>query len=210
MVEAGRGMGMTELQLLRRVELPMALPVIIAGVRIAAVQVVATATLAAVPLWLGVSLRIGKHRALVAAALQIAVLSLPLVFLRAGDTWALVTWIAVRGSSFASILFSRLDGRRRDRRGYVASGEQRSGLYFAVWTVTSSPSPSVSCSRRPFPQRSATTLGRDRDARRPGAADSRLRRRAGAADGREALFAMRLSSHENDTQRCVRACRARR
>lgn len=47
MVEAGRGMGMTEPQLLRRVELPMALPVIIAGIRIAAVQVVATATLAA-------------------------------------------------------------------------------------------------------------------------------------------------------------------
>ncbi len=47
MVEAGRGMGMTEIQMLRRVELPMALPVIIAGVRIAAVQVVATATLAA-------------------------------------------------------------------------------------------------------------------------------------------------------------------
>lgn len=47
MVEAGRGMGMTEVQMLRRVELPMALPVIIAGVRIAAVQVVATATLAA-------------------------------------------------------------------------------------------------------------------------------------------------------------------
>ncbi len=47
MVEAGRGMGMTEIELLRRVEIPMALPVIIAGVRIAAVQVVATATLAA-------------------------------------------------------------------------------------------------------------------------------------------------------------------
>ncbi len=47
MVEAGRGMGMTEFQLLRRVELPMALPVMLAGVRIAAVQVVATATLAA-------------------------------------------------------------------------------------------------------------------------------------------------------------------
>ena len=46
-VEAGRAMGMTELELLRRVELPIALPVIIAGVRIAAVQVVATATLAA-------------------------------------------------------------------------------------------------------------------------------------------------------------------
>jgi osmoprotectant transport system permease protein len=46
-VEAGRGMGMTEGGLLRRVELPLALPVIVAGVRTAAVQVVATATLAA-------------------------------------------------------------------------------------------------------------------------------------------------------------------
>jgi osmoprotectant transport system permease protein len=47
MVEAGRGMGMTELELLRRVEVPLALPVIIAGLRVAAVAVVATATLAA-------------------------------------------------------------------------------------------------------------------------------------------------------------------
>jgi osmoprotectant transport system permease protein len=46
-VEAGRGMGMTERALLREVELPLALPVIIAGIRTAAVQVVATATLAA-------------------------------------------------------------------------------------------------------------------------------------------------------------------
>jgi osmoprotectant transport system permease protein len=38
---------MTERQLLRQVELPLAMPVIIAGVRTAAVQVVATATLAA-------------------------------------------------------------------------------------------------------------------------------------------------------------------
>lgn len=46
-VEAGRAMGMRELQLLRRVEVPIAMPVIVSGVRIAAVQVVATATLAA-------------------------------------------------------------------------------------------------------------------------------------------------------------------
>jgi osmoprotectant transport system permease protein len=46
-VEAARGMGMTEWQLLRSVELPIALPVIVAGARTAAVQVVATATLAA-------------------------------------------------------------------------------------------------------------------------------------------------------------------
>ena len=48
MVEAARGMGMTASQVLRRVEIPMALPVILAGVRTAAVQVVATATLGAV------------------------------------------------------------------------------------------------------------------------------------------------------------------
>jgi len=46
-VEAGRGMGLREDQLLFRVELPTALPVIMAGVRNAAVAAVATATLAA-------------------------------------------------------------------------------------------------------------------------------------------------------------------
>ncbi len=46
-VDAGRGMGMHGVQLLTRVEAPLALPFILAGVRIAAVQVVATATLAA-------------------------------------------------------------------------------------------------------------------------------------------------------------------
>jgi osmoprotectant transport system permease protein len=47
LVEAGRGMGMTELQLLARVEVPAAAPVIVAGLRTAAVAIVATATLAA-------------------------------------------------------------------------------------------------------------------------------------------------------------------
>jgi osmoprotectant transport system permease protein len=46
-VEAGRGMGMGELQVLRHVELPLALPTIVAGLRTSAVQVVATATLTA-------------------------------------------------------------------------------------------------------------------------------------------------------------------
>jgi osmoprotectant transport system permease protein len=45
--EAARGMGMTGMQVLRKVELPLALPLIAAGLRTAAVQVVATATLAA-------------------------------------------------------------------------------------------------------------------------------------------------------------------
>jgi len=46
-VRAARGMGMTGPQLLLRVEVPLALPLILTGVRIAAVQLVATATIAA-------------------------------------------------------------------------------------------------------------------------------------------------------------------
>jgi osmoprotectant transport system permease protein len=44
--DAGRGMGMTDNQLLRRVELPLATPEIVAGLRIATVSTVAIATLA--------------------------------------------------------------------------------------------------------------------------------------------------------------------
>lgn len=47
-VDAARGMGMTRWQVVRRVELPLALPLIFAGIRTAAVFVVATATIAAV------------------------------------------------------------------------------------------------------------------------------------------------------------------
>ncbi|WP_371789947.1 ABC transporter permease subunit [Streptomyces sp. NBC_01471] len=46
-VRAARGMGMTGRQLLFHVELPLASPLILTGMRIAAVQLVATATLAA-------------------------------------------------------------------------------------------------------------------------------------------------------------------
>lgn len=46
-VEAARGMGMSETAVLRRVELPLAAPLIIGGLRLAVVQVWATATIAA-------------------------------------------------------------------------------------------------------------------------------------------------------------------
>lgn len=45
--EAARGMGMRELQILLRVEVPVALTVILAGIRVSAVAVIATAPLAA-------------------------------------------------------------------------------------------------------------------------------------------------------------------
>jgi osmoprotectant transport system permease protein len=45
-VDAARGMGMTGTQIVRRVRLPLALPLIFGGVRISAVNVIATATIA--------------------------------------------------------------------------------------------------------------------------------------------------------------------
>jgi osmoprotectant transport system permease protein len=46
-LDAARGSGLTGGQVLRRVELPLAVPLVMNGVRLAAVQVVATATIAA-------------------------------------------------------------------------------------------------------------------------------------------------------------------
>ena len=48
LVEAARAMGLREGELLRRVEIPIALPAIVAGLRSASVQVIATATLGAI------------------------------------------------------------------------------------------------------------------------------------------------------------------
>lgn len=46
-IDAGRSMGMTEWQILRRIEIPLGLPLIVAGLRAATLQVVATVTIAA-------------------------------------------------------------------------------------------------------------------------------------------------------------------
>jgi osmoprotectant transport system permease protein len=47
-VESARGMGMTGSQIVRRIELPLAVPLIFTGIRIAAVTIVATAPIAAI------------------------------------------------------------------------------------------------------------------------------------------------------------------
>lgn len=53
LVEASRGMGMTGREVLLKVEVPMASPVIFAAVRVSVVQVIATATLGALVGWGG-------------------------------------------------------------------------------------------------------------------------------------------------------------
>jgi len=79
--DAARGMGMTGGQILRRVEWPVAVPLIFAGIRTAGVQVVATATLAAVIAWGGLGRYIidgiaqRDHIQVFAGALLVVVLS---------------------------------------------------------------------------------------------------------------------------------------
>ncbi|MGH3330264.1 MAG: ABC transporter permease [Nocardioidaceae bacterium] len=83
-LEAARGMGMRGGQLLRRVELPLALSLIITGVRLAVVQVWATATIAALVAGpgLGRIITLGFRRQdvaqVVAGALVVAVIALAL------------------------------------------------------------------------------------------------------------------------------------
>ena len=48
LVEAARGMGFQERQILLRVEMPVAVPVVLGGIRSASVQILATATLGAI------------------------------------------------------------------------------------------------------------------------------------------------------------------
>ncbi len=89
LVEAARGMGMDERQVLRRVELPVALPLIISGVRLAVVQVWATATIAALVAGPGLG-RIITHgydanrpAEVIAGSLIVAVIALALEILMA-------------------------------------------------------------------------------------------------------------------------------
>jgi osmoprotectant transport system permease protein len=81
-VEAARGLGMTDGQLLRLVELPLALPVILAGVRIATVSSVGLATIAAaigaggLGTFIFRGLAMVDHRLILAGAIPAAALAL--------------------------------------------------------------------------------------------------------------------------------------
>jgi osmoprotectant transport system permease protein len=78
--EAARGMGMTERQCLWRVEVPLALPAIIAGLRIATVTVIALATVASyicdqglgVPIFAAIQDGVFKTELIVAGGLAVA------------------------------------------------------------------------------------------------------------------------------------------
>jgi len=81
-IEAARGMGLGEAGILRGIELPLALPLILAGIRTAAVNVVATATLGALVAFGGLGryivdgLGLQEYDRLFAGALLVALLAI--------------------------------------------------------------------------------------------------------------------------------------
>ncbi|MCW4386000.1 ABC transporter permease [Salinibacterium sp. SYSU T00001] len=81
-INAARAVGMTEWQILWRVEVPLGLPLLIGGIRSAALQVVATATLAA---YIGLGglgyyifrgLPLGRYDEMLGASILVAVLAI--------------------------------------------------------------------------------------------------------------------------------------
>jgi osmoprotectant transport system permease protein len=93
-VEASRAMGMSERQVLVRAELPLAVPLLMTGVRTAAVQVVATATLAALVAGggLGRIITLGfrqqDYGAVLAGAILVALLAVFTELLLTAVSWA--------------------------------------------------------------------------------------------------------------------------
>ena len=104
-LEAARGMGMGSFQVLRRVELPLALPAIMAGVRIATVSTIALATVAAfvIPEGLGrpifLALRQFFNTELIVTALLAVGLALVADGLLVLAQRALTPWTRVRAGS---------------------------------------------------------------------------------------------------------------
>jgi osmoprotectant transport system permease protein len=88
-VDAARGIGMSEFEILRKVEVPLAIPTIFAGIRGAAVAIVATATIAPIAgvLTLGdfiINQNVYGDSGVLAGAILVALLALVIEFSLAG------------------------------------------------------------------------------------------------------------------------------
>ncbi len=122
-VNAARGMGMTESETLLRVELPIALPTIIDGLRSATLQVVSTATIAAYVALGGLGryvidgLRQDEYGMMAGGALLVAVLAIVLD----------VLWVLAARWSVSPGVSGRLGGARPSKRGTRASNAEMGG-----------------------------------------------------------------------------------
>ena len=95
LVDAARGMGMTGWEVLRKIELPLAIPLIFAGIRTSALFVVSTTTISALTGYSGslgdiITNETGYHLSgVLGAAICIAALALMVEFALAGVQWVL-------------------------------------------------------------------------------------------------------------------------
>jgi glycoside/pentoside/hexuronide:cation symporter, GPH family len=94
------------------------------------------ASLAAVPLWMKIAHRVGKHKAVMLAALWVGIWSLGFPWIGRGDAVPYVILIVLRGSSLAAIfMLSNAIAADVVDHDILAYGRQRSGLFFAVWGI---------------------------------------------------------------------------
>jgi osmoprotectant transport system permease protein len=91
-VEAALAMGMTPAQLLRRVEIPLAFPVVMTGIRTAAVEVVASATLAAFIGGGGLGIYITRGLAMYSIPILL-VGAIPVALLALGVDWGIAIFV---------------------------------------------------------------------------------------------------------------------
>lgn len=95
-VEAARGMGMSDREIIAKVELPLAIPTIMGGVRTASINIIATATIAPLAgvLTLGdliISRNVYGDAGVLAGAILVALLALSLEAVLAGIQWILTS-----------------------------------------------------------------------------------------------------------------------
>jgi osmoprotectant transport system permease protein len=91
-VEAARGMGMTDSEVIRKVELPLAVPTIFAGLRTAAINIIATATIATLAgeTTLGdfiINRNVFGDEGVIAGAMVVAALAITVELTLAGVQW---------------------------------------------------------------------------------------------------------------------------
>ncbi|HEV8459338.1 MAG TPA: ABC transporter permease subunit [Gaiellaceae bacterium] len=106
--EAARGMGMTGRQILQRIELPLALPLIFTGIRVSAVTIVATAPIAAIAGGGGLGdiiVNQASYRLAGVLAASLCVMALSaVVFLALAGVQMAVTPRGVRGTSLNEVI----------------------------------------------------------------------------------------------------------
>lgn len=95
-VEAARGMGMTDREVITKVEMPLAVPTIMGGVRTSAINIIATATIAPLAgiLTLGdfiISRNVYGDAGVLAGAIIVALMALALELTLAGVQWKLTS-----------------------------------------------------------------------------------------------------------------------